>query len=103
MGNLDSIYQRLTEVGFVESNDEYRVERIQQQHFVINGVPKINEIKHVLRLKYIGDGCELDENNKDIEGTEMHGFDIFVGDESTYPETTVFVTDHIQLGQMLGF
>ena len=103
MGNLNSIYQKLIEVGFVENGDEYKFEHVQQQQIIINGVPHVNETKRVIRVKYIGDGCELDEDNNNIDGTEMFGFNIYAGEESTYPETTVYVTDHVQLGQILGF
>ena len=90
MSLIESINQELIEVGFTIDDNMYTFERTVQTGFmVINGVRHVQEQKQTFLREYIGDGCEVDNEGVDIDGTHFCGFDL--KDEGGYSLTTVYV------------
>lgn len=101
MSKIDLINQALLEVGFIIEDVKYKYEHVSAtQHIVVNGKHHIQEQRNIFCMLYIGDGCELDEDHNEIEGTEICGFDI-LDKEDGYPVTTVYVSDVDQLRRFL--
>ena len=89
MRKIDSINKGLEKLGFKIDGERYSFVQVSYHTMVINGQPIKQTQEHVLNMLYIGDGCEVDENHNDIEGTELCGFDI--RDEEDHSLTTIFV------------
>lgn len=99
MSKIDLINQGLIEVGFIIDGIEYSYQKEIQHNLIVNGVHQVHYQTQLFLMKYIGDGCEVDENHNDIEGTEFCGFDIL--DEEKYPVHTIFVDNIEQLRSLL--
>lgn len=95
MAKIDSLNEELLEVGFTIDNDEYTFEKVAYRTIIINGVRREQQQTQIFMMRYIGDGCELDDDNNEIEGTEMCGFDIL--DENKQTVHTIFITDSEQI------
>lgn len=90
MSKIETINNELIDMGFTINDSIYTLEQTSAHTIIINGRRMVQEEKHILRMDYIGDGCELDENNNEIEGTEICGFD--VKDEDGNSLTTIYIS-----------
>ena len=90
MSKIEQINKELENMGFVIKDNLYVLERISHNNIIINGRHMVQEQKHIFQMEYVGDGCELDENNNEIEGTEICGFD--VKDEDGNSLTTIYIS-----------
>lgn len=100
MSLFDTIKQGLVDKGFtVDDENLFTFERVQQNHIIINGQHAIQEEKHILQMRYIGDGCELDNKGNEIENSEFCGFDIL--DEQGHSVTTLYVQEVEQFRHFL--
>lgn len=92
MSRIETINQQLLDAGFVINDHEYIFEKmVQTGYMIINGVKHVQEEKRVLKMEYIGDGCEIDCDGNDIEDADFCGFDI--KDENGYSLTTIYITN----------
>lgn len=90
MSLIETINQELIEAGFTVNDNLYTIEKVYQSgYMIINGVRHVQEQKQIIQLEYIGDGCELDDERNEIEGTEFCGFDI--KDNEGGSLTTVYI------------
>ena len=89
MSKLEAINQALIEIGFIIEDVMYTLERKSQKHFVINGQHQVQEFTHIFKMSYIGDAIFLDDENNEIEGSELCGFDVL--DEQEHSLTTLYV------------
>ena len=89
MSTFELIHKELQDFGFEVEDKLYTYVKTVQHQMIINGVPHVQEHKQLFRMEYIGDGCELDNEHNELEGTEFCGFDI--KDEENYSVTTIFI------------
>ena len=90
MSKIEQINKELENMGFVIKDNLYVLERISHNNIIINGRHMVQEQKHIFQMEYVGDGCELDDDHNEIEGTEFCGFDI--KDENNCSLTTIYVS-----------
>lgn len=89
MSKIESINSELKKLGFKIDGDDYTYTKTSYSTIIYNGRPMQQEHKQVLNMKYIGDGCELDDSDNEIEGSELCGFDIL---DEGHSVTTIFVS-----------
>lgn len=89
MSRIESIKQELLDFGFINDGNFFIHEKEINHTIVINGVPHNQTQRQIFKMEYIGDGCELDSESNEIEGTEFSGFDI--KDENDDSVTTIYI------------
>ena len=80
MSKIEEFKFEIEKLGFEIEGDVFTLTQVQRQQMFVNGRPMVQENKHELKLEYIGDGCEVDDEGNDIEGTEMIGLNIIQDD-----------------------
>lgn len=80
MSKIEEFKFEIEKLGFKIEGDVFTLTQVQRQQMFVNGRPMVQENKHELKLEYIGDGCEVDDEGNDIEGTEMIGLNIIQDD-----------------------
>lgn len=88
MSTFDELNKELKEYGFEIDGDDYVFDKLSYQTTIINGRKFQNPQHSLFKMKYIGDGCELNDSDEPIEDTEMYGFDILDGEDSV---ATIFI------------
>ena len=97
---LESLIPDLEEIGFKIDENKFTFDRISYSTMIVNGQPFRQEHHNTLTLLYIGDGCEVDEEGNDIEGTEFCEFDIL--DEEGHGMMVVGISNIENLKSMIG-
>lgn len=78
---FDKLNGELKSAGFEIEDDLYTLDKVTYQTTIING-RQFQQPQHtILRLKYIGDGCEVDDSDECIEGSDFFEFGVMDGDE----------------------
>lgn len=97
--NIDEINDGLKSIGFTIEDDVYTLDRVSYKTVVVNGVQHKQPIQSKFQLKYFGVGCEVDDSDSDIEGTEFHQFGV-VDEDGIDVEFSV--SDFDELKEYLG-
>lgn len=91
MTKIEEINKDLLNMGFTIDGENYIYEKVIHNQIIVNGQRMVQEQKVQIGMTYIGDGCELDENNNEIEGTTFCGFEL--KNENGESLMTVYVSD----------
>ena len=98
MCKIEEFNQKFTDLGFVIDGDDYKYVKTSQRYIIINGQQHVQEQQQILHMRYVGDGCELDSESNEIEGTQFCEFEIL--DEYNHSITTICCST---INEFLGF
>lgn len=83
MTKFEQLQKDLKEIGFEIDDNSYILDRVTYQTIQVNGQIYKQPEHHKLIMNYIGEGCEVDDSDCDIEGTEFYEFEIGDDENST--------------------
>lgn len=99
MSKIEEFKTEIEKLGFKIDGDVFTLTQVQRQQMYVNGRPMVQEHEHELKLEYIGDGGEVDDDENIIEGTEMIGLNII---QDGTPRETIYIKDIEEFKNMLN-
>lgn len=74
MTQFEQLQKDFKEMGFEINDDEYTLDRVTYQTIQVNGRVFKQPEHHILKMIYIGNGCEVGDSDSEIEDTEFYEF-----------------------------
>lgn len=99
MEKFDKLNNDLKSAGFKIEDDLYTLDKVTYQTTIINGRQFQQPQHSILKMKYIGDGCEVDDSEECVDGTEFFEFGIMDGDEMA---VTICIRDFEELKEYIN-
>lgn len=99
MSKIEEFKSEIEQLGFKIDGDVFTLTQVERQQMYVNGRPMVHENKHELKLIYIGDGYEVDDDENKIDGTEMFGLDVIQDD---VPRETLYIRNFKEFKEFIN-
>ena len=100
MTKLEELNDELKSIGFTINDDEYIFDNVTYSTVIVNGQAFKQPNHNIIKMVYLGECCELDDSDQNIEGTEFYNF-MIVGN-SMEESICVCVHDADEMKEMIG-
>lgn len=91
MTKFETLQKDLKEIGFKIEDNLYILDKVTYQTMIVNGQMYKQPEHHKFVMEYIGEGCQVDDSDCDIECTEF--FEFSIGDEEN---STVICIENLE-------